>query len=216
MSKLWLENNGTQIKYQALSPDNDDSTFTDYTNDLSKWDEYGQEAKTENGSRLEYKRMRDFVAPIVYALTGASLENWGTVTQETREFAAKYILVPYSLRVSTLSESEDVENFTVLYVETKGVDRFKLHGRKRILEEMFFHVAINYYRNEGLSQVDANDFTEATKEFSWRFENYSSPDLKNWLCNVVGTDYENDGFAEKSYFDADLRDELIGIYNGNY
>ena len=188
--------------------------FTDVTSDLSAWDVHCIGAKMESGSVVDYKIMRDnFQAPLFSSLN-PNFSNWGTVSATVRQLASKYFYAPYSLRLTQHSEEYDLEQFTRLYQETKGINKLELQGRPRILEEIWELVACKYYRKELISQADSTDFTQSTKEYVFNYLNYSSNELRKWINNE--SEFASNGFAEKSYFNATMRDEITNIYNGNY
>lgn len=214
--KLYIEN----IVESPAALLYDDSTnapsgFTDYTSDLSKWNTYGIGAEKENGEKVDYKVMRDNLKGVLFTFLNPDFSNWATVDVIVREMACKYFFAPYSLRVpSVQTEEQDSEYFLSLYRLTKGIDKFEISGRPRILEEMWEHVALNYYRNEAITQEQSTDFTLSTQELAWRYLNYSSSELKDWLSNTG--DYVSTGFNTKPYYSDQLRDELLNIYIGNY
>lgn len=210
-----IENYPVVLLYDTdtLTPDG----FTDVTTDLQKWDLNCVGAKTETGSIVDYKVMRDNLKNVIFGyFLNPNYSNWGTVDAIVRQMASKHFFASYAMRLSQHSEQQDKDYFMFLYSETKGLNKLKLKGRPRILEEMWERVAVNYYRTETITQSQSEDFTLSTQDLAWKYLNYSSNHLKQWLSNEVGSEFENDGFAQKNYFSTTLRDELLNIYYGNY
>ena len=216
--KLWIENVSSPdcIRYQENEPTSVDG-FSDFTNDLEKWDQYGDLARLENGRFLQYKQKREIIIGLVLSIVNPDFSGWTAASQETKEIAAKHIVAPYSLRMAVVGDDAvDYKNFAHLVTQTSGISRENLIGRQRVVEEMRFFVALNYYRKEILQKADSDDFMMSTMPHINSYLGTNAPDLKFWITNVIGSPFENDGFAQKSYFSTTLMAELMSIYYGNF
>ena len=77
--------------------------------------------------------------------------------------------------------------------------------RKRVSDEL---------RKETLTKYDTDDFWDATHIIFNEYIDANGAKFKDWLSNTEGSDYENNGFAQKEYFTEELRDDLLNIYKG--
>lgn len=182
--------------------------FDDKSNDILAWDKYGSTV-------LDLDRYRYEMKILFYAEAGTQLENWANLSSEKQLIGAKYFFIPYALRMMLLSDDEDKINWSWLIEETQGVPVQTYKGRARTFDEMRKKVA-DFVRTEQLSMEDSQQMLKDVGEMTDWYIRANTPDFKQWIINEAGSSYENNGFAQKSYFSATLRDELYSIYNGNY
>jgi hypothetical protein len=176
--------------------------YTDCTDDMLSWD--------SSIHILDWSRRRDNIAVAFYSIASSNLSTYGNLTAPQKLIGAKYFLVPYSLRVTNgiVTEDEDLINWAYLLEQTKI-------SRKDCVEAMRKHVG-QYIRVGTLTLAHTQLFFKDVVDYINWFEQSNAPDFKQWITNEVGSAYENAGFAETSYYNATLKDELLDIYNGNY
>ena len=174
--------------------------FTDITADVVQLDACGAAA-------IGGKRTRDLIKSAVLTETNM-LANWATYPANKQAIAIKWMVVPYSFRVPAITEQEDISNWL-------WVAEFTKQGRAEIIEMMRLHVS-DYLRREVLTKDDLDAFWYDTVDYIDSYIAGNSPDLKDWLTNAAGTQFETNGFEQKSYWSQQLEDELINIYNGEY
>lgn len=208
MKKLWVENNENlpAVVWSETQPQTGD--FLDRTNDLISWDKYGKYV-------LDFERYRYEMKAPFYGEAGIQLENWGLLSAEKKLIGAKYFFVPYQLRLTVLNDQQDFDNWESLLFETQGLPVQRYVGRARTFDEMRRCVA-HMVRTEQMTMESSQDMLKSVGLMSDWFIRANAPDLKQWITNEVGSVYENNGFAQKNYFNAALRDKLYDIYNGNY
>ena len=206
-NKLFVENNEDRpaVVWQLDAPN---ENFTDLTNDIVGWDSYGLFAKTAT-DQLDYKRVRDKLIPLIIAAVYPDFSNWMGVSSEIRTITAKWIIAPYSLRLTQHSEEQDLIYFTELYSLSKGVDKYQQFGRRRVVSELSEHVAVNYYRTGLLTEAQSAQFVIDTESMIYQYLEFSSSSFITWVSAV-------DGYATKDYYSEGLKNELISIYYGNY
>lgn len=204
--KLWVENiDNPSVVFSETAPS---ANFTDKTDDIIAWDAYGSRVLDLDRYRYEMK------APF-YAEAGINLENWTTLSLEKKIIGAKYFFVPYALRKTVITEQQDYDNWEDLIIKTQGTPVEIYIGRAKTFDEMRKRVA-HRVRTENMSMTHSQQMLKDVGQIVDWFIRANSPDFKQWLTNEVGSPYENDGFAQKIYFNAQLRDELYDIYNGIY
>lgn len=205
--KLWVENiDNPSVVFSETAPN---ENFTDKSNDLIAWDKYGY--KVLDLDRYRYEMKLPF-----YTLAGFSLENWAGLSAEIKEIGARYFFVPYALRVpDVVTDQQDYNNWEDLIIKTQGTPTEIYIGRAKTFDEMRKRVA-HRVRKEQMSMTESQQMLKDVGQIVDWFIRANSPDFKQWLTNEVGSPYENDGFAQKNYYNASLKDELYDIYNGNY
>lgn len=205
--KLWIESiSNPGVVYQETSPNED---CVDQTASMVHWDMHGQKA-------LQYQQVRNILWTLLIAEIGANFAGWGSLSLAKKLIAAKWGLAPYALRLSVITEGEDIINFKELLEQTAGTRKENLFGRDRIVEEMRQYIGLNYFRTEVMTKVDIDDLYATIKGYITDFIASNSPSFKQWLTNAVGTVFETDGYAQKSYYHSEVVTALIDIYNGNY
>lgn len=175
-------------------------------NDIVLLDRYGE-------VEIGYKRTRDVIKNKVFLELNPNFpvidfSGWATYPDNKKDIAVKWLCVPYALRVPYITEGEDVDNWDYLVTITKN-DR-------AIVVELMRRKIANELRIEVVTYDDVNDFQFSTFSEVNNFIESNAPYFKQWLCNEIGTTYENDGFAQKIYYTLELRDSLLAIYNGEY
>ena len=195
-----MDDNSLFLKqpYKLFTSTIDDSDYEDISS-IEKWD---------NSNLLDWARRRDEIVPLFYGEAGQSLENFAGMSIEKKLIACKYFLIPYAIRMQLITDTEDAENWDFLLGQTKS-------SRISCVEAMRIKVG-QYMRLGSISLADTQDFYKSVYEYIIWFDDCNAPDFKQWLTNEVGSPYENTGFEQKSYFDSNMRDDLMDIYNGNY
>lgn len=208
MKKLWIENieNNPACVWSENHPPQGD--FINRTDDLIYWDKYGKNV-------LDLDRYRYEMKMPFYTLSGFGLENWGSLSNEVKKIGAKMFFIPYLLRLTVISESEDYDNWEDLVFQTQGTPTQIYIGRAKTFDEMRKCVS-HKVRKEILSMSNSQLMLKDVGQMVDWFINANTPDFKQWIINEVGTIYENNGFAQKPYYSESLKNELYDIYNGNY
>lgn len=205
--KLWIEN--TDIHPASYWGDVAPSVdFTDKSNDLISWDLYGSQV-------LDFDRYRYEMKAPFYALAGSQLQNWASLNDEVKAIAVKMFFVPYALRLTVVSDEQDSLNWEKILTLTQGTPVEQYQGRAKTFDMMRICVA-QRVRKEIMSMTDSQQMLKDVGQIVDWYIRVNSPDFKQWLMNEAGSPYENNGFAQKSYYSLLLRNELYDIYNGNY
>lgn len=206
MSKLWIEDSETipATAYQDTSPA---GSWTDYSNNIIKWDCYGLEV-------LQFMHARRHISTLI-AVKTAMFTNWNALTSEEKDIACKWVAAPYALRMLVVSDSDDRDNYINLIRKLRGVPFTEYEGREHIIELMRERVA-DQKRVETWGDTELNAFYYDTASHIDAFTFANTKDLIQWITNEVGSDYENAGFADESYYDATLKTDLEDIYNAYY
>lgn len=201
MKKLFIENidNYPAVVFAESAPS---ENFTDCSNDIEKWDWYGLQV-------LQYIQVRGYIFDLV-----KSVGNNLTPTQ--MKIAAKWICLHYPVRLLCVTEEEDLENFKVLYEQTSGVTKENLFGRNRIVAEIKQLITLNYFRKGLISKNDIDIFFNIVKGELEEYIATNSPKFWDWISNSVGTAYENNGFKQQTFYNENLKNEILNIMNYNY
>ena len=141
----------------------------------------------------------------------------GWAAYQHKLLATKWFAAPYALRISTSgwSESQDSEEWCPLIDKTKGIKLSDLSGRSLTVELMRRRVS-HELRKEVATKADLDDFWGSTFNLFNEYIDTNGIHFKEWLTNEVGSDYENAGFKQKTYWSQQLEDDLLEIYNGGY
>lgn len=191
-----------------------EGTVPDGFQDISSaegWDNYGYIVKDYLFYRYEIQVILIPLANPNYPTINFS--GWGNLTASQKEIMSRYILAPYSLRLTVFSDADDEKNWFNLLNITQGLPTHRYTGRALLIERMRKHVA-NKVRREELALASTQQFFEDIFLLIQYYIASANPKFKLWLTNAVGTAYENDGFEQKSYWSQQLEDELMDIYNG--
>lgn len=209
--KLLIENN--ENNPAVLWQENVVEGYTDYTLDAVMWDKYGKFV-------IDYLFYRDKINTILFPICNPNyptvdFSGWGNLTAEQKEIMARYVLAPYALRLTVYSDEIDSANWSNLLQVTQGTETVQFHytGRALLVENMRRHVA-HKVRKELMTMTDSQLFFKDVFEFTEWYIRAACPDFKQWLTNEIGSPYENTGFAQESYYNITLKDELMSIYNG--
>lgn len=207
MEKLWIENiiNLPNVQYTDADLS---ATHTDESANIEAWDLYGLEV-------LQFMHVRRSILPLVILKAGADFSTWSNLTPNEQAIAINWVIAPYSLRVPTITDEADKQNWTNLIKLTRGITGKCTGGRPFIIELMRERVADNL-RTETWATETAENFYFDTIEHITAYEFANTKDLIQWLTNEIGSPYENAGFAQTSYYSTELKDELAEIYNGFY
>lgn len=217
MKKLWIENiENPAVVYQETAPVNENE-WVDKTNDAYAWSIYGEQVidywfvlgKIRN---LTFLKMNPNYPTIDFS-------GWGTLTENEQRSVANTPYVPPSLRLLYYSPEEDWKNGIKLLEKSYGVQEIEKKGRLLVVEKMRQWVFMNYVWQYQMQLETSIQFGEDTGQLLDWFERFSSRKFYQWLTNEVGTEYENNGFMNKTYLPTQagmeqLRDELLIIFNG--
>jgi hypothetical protein len=203
--KFWIEN---IIEYPNVQYTDADlsATHTDESENIAAWDRYGLEV-------LQYMHVRRSIIPLVIAKAGADYSNWDSLTPEEQAIGINWIAAPYSLRVPTITDQTDRENWNKLVKCSRGVSEECTEGRSYIIELMRERVADNL-RTEAWTNAIAENFYFDTAENIEAYEFANASNLIDWINNEG--QYENAGFKQTSYYSLELENDLTQIYNGFY
>lgn len=208
MSKLWIEDNEVipAVVYQTIDPSIGANTYSEAT--IEQWAQYGE-------SQLQFMHTRSNIQVLV-ATKSAMFTNWGALTSEEQIIAVQWICAPYALRVPFITDNEDKENWNYMVQKLRGVGTIDtLEGREYISELLRERVS-DEVRREVWDNDTSNSFYYDTERLLGAYRFANAQDLIAWISNKVGTPFENDGFAEKSYYTNDLKEDLVLIYNSSY
>jgi hypothetical protein len=212
--KLYVENNESIPAIKVLQDsDPAPSGYTEKTS-IEDWYKYGNEVLGAFFG-FNYLTWRTEIFNLIIGIVGNDYTNWNNLNNEQKSIAIDLILAPYSLRVPTISDEQDLKNWNELIVISQGLPVSKYEGRAKIIEKMREAVS-NELRTETMSKEDADLFYKDTFDLISYFQASNSPDFKQWLTNEVGTPYENNGFAQKIYYSITRKNYLLSIYQGNY
>jgi hypothetical protein len=157
---------------------------------------------------MDWSRRRDIWSPHFYAEAGSQLENFSSLSNIKKLNACLFFLIPYNVRTQIISDEQDAINWNFLLTKAK-------ESRIACVEAMRIKVG-QYMRLGTITLEQTQDFyTQVYKYIIW-FDEANKPDFKQWLSNEVGSAYENAGFAQMPYFDTQMRDDLLDIYNGSF
>ena len=205
--KLLIENN--QTIPAVLWQEDTVEGFTDYTSNMLKWDEFAV-------MFIDLSIIQKYIGGLVIAIAGQDFSNWNNLTADQKTVACRWFIAPYSLRVpGVVTEAEDKQRWDELVPELEGSVATFIDGRARIYQEMW-QVTSDYVRRDVLSRDNSKQLYKDIEHYANWFIYSAAEDLIWWLNNTVGSPYENDGFAQKSYFNADIRDDVTDIWNGNF
>jgi hypothetical protein len=211
MKKLLVENiELPAILYQEDTPTGD---WLDKSSDAVAWDIHGEKV-------IDYIFARDKINEILFIKANPNYPTidfsgfFSLLSAEERLVMCKHVLAPYALRTMVVSEEQDYINWETLLYKTQGTESPKnpYTGRALIIEKMRRYVA-HKVRKEEIAMATSQQFLKDVFMFIEWYTRAACPDFKQWLTNEVGSAYELDGFAQKSYYTADLKNELMEIYN---
>jgi hypothetical protein len=173
-------------------------TYEDYSS-ITNWYNY-------NG--LDWGRRRAFIRPLFYAAVGPNFQDYNNLTQEEKLVGGWCFFSPYALRLQLWSDEEDKEVWMNVITETKRTRMRTVEAmRKAVAEEI---------RIGTLTLLQTQLFDKDTSDMIAWYERSDAKDFYQWLTNEVGSPYENDGYAQTSYYIPTLKDKLMSIYNGNF
>jgi len=169
--------------------------------------------------QINYNHMYKKVATVLNTKVLGDWANIGNLSLEEKHIAVQYHIAPYTDRVVTASDWQvsndtDKSNWSNLLENTAN-------GRRDIYELMR-RAAGEYIRTGVVSlEQSQNLFTDIHPNASYYSET-NHPSFKAWLCSTSVTvdsdifDYTSTGFASKGYFNQNLLDDLIAIYDGTH
>lgn len=158
--------------------------------------------------QLDWSRRRDTLLPHFYAEAGAQLQNFAGLVMSKKLNACCFFIIPYSIRIQVITDTNDAKNWDFLLTKTK-------ESRISCVEAMRVKVG-QYMRVGTITLTQTQDFYTQVYEKIFLFNNTNKPDLKMWITNEIGSVYENAGFAQMTYYNVDIKNDLMSIYNGNY
>lgn len=167
---------------------------------------------------LNFNQKRLVLSSLFYAKAGYSLENYNTLSDNEKFIGAKLFFIPYSLRVSSIfSDYQDLLNWNELVVKTQGTPVEQYEGRALVAEKMRQLVGSSYVRKDLMTYSNSKTFGRDAHLMVEHFTKYSDAKFYFWLTNAVGTEFENDGFIQKTYTATNelmtqLKNDLVSIY----
>lgn len=162
----------------------------------------------DSSTLLDWSRRRDEILPLFYAESGNQLQNFADMSIEKKLIGCKYFLLPYNIRTTIISDEQDSINWDFLLKMTKI-------SREECVEAMRVKVG-QYMRLGTLTLEETQDFYTRVYQMIIWFDGANKPDFKQWLFNEVGSPYENNGFAQMTYYSESIKNDLMDIYNGSY
>lgn len=162
----------------------------------------------DSSTLLDWSRRRDEILPLFYAESGNQLQNFAGMSIEKKLIGCKYFLLPYNIRTTIISDEQDSINWDFLLKMTKI-------SREECVEAMRVKVG-QYMRLGTLTLEETQDFYTRVYQMIIWFDEANKPDFKQWLFNEVGSPYENNGFAQMTYYSESIKNDLMDIYNGSY
>lgn len=213
MKKLWIENIANpSVLYQEADPG---TGWTDESADESAWDLYGHFV-------MDYIFYRKKINGILFPIANPNypptidFSGWASLTAAQKLLMTTYLLAPCALRLTIVTDAEDKANWRNLLTISQGLDSIQdvFIGRAASVEAMRQEVG-EWVRVETLTIEDGQDFFKAVYILTDWYIRAETPDFSEWIQNTVGSPYENDGFAEKTYYTVARRDGLMAIYNGD-
>ena len=186
------------------------TTYTTLTTDQKPILDYivNNHIADPNYNGMDWSRRRDLLNPIFYANAGLSLQNFAGLSTRFKMIGCIYFFAPYSVRMSVISDSQDFTNWQYLLKATK-------QSREDCVEAMRLKVG-QYLRTGALTLPQTQDFYKQVVYYLQLFVDSNAPDFKQWLFNIVGSPYENTGFAQTAYYSSQMANDLLDIYNGKY
>jgi hypothetical protein len=176
------------------------------TLDLNLYDDVSTIEGWYGSNVLDWGRRRLQIKPLFYAKAGADLSNFATLTDAEKQIGAECFFIPLVMRLQFWSSDEDKVHWGNLLARTK-------ESRVATIETMRKRVG-DRIRTGELTLLQTQMFDkDSSAMISW-YERSDARDFYQWLTNEVGSAYETDGFAEKTYYSQALKDELLTIYNG--
>lgn len=139
--------------------------------------------------------------------------GWSNLTNSEKFLMCKYILAPYQLRLTVQDDNDDEKCWFNLLNITQGVRAERFTGRALLIEKMRKCVA-NKVRKEEMEMAVTQQFFKDVFLFIQYYIAAAAPDFMLWLTNAEGTEFESDGFAQKTYYTEELKNELMDIYEG--
>lgn len=179
--------------------------YTDIST-IENWDKSGKNVK-------DYIFVRYEIQLLLIQIVGNDFSNWGDLTAIEKQIVSKHILAPYALRLTIFSDEEDKKNWNIFLENSEGNPSLLYKGRALIIKKMRKLISENVRKEVWTISVIQQIYKDILDYTNWYIK-VSANDLIQWITNEVGSDYENEGFAQKSYYSELLRDDLINIYNG--
>jgi hypothetical protein len=165
------------------------------------YEDYSSIVNWYNCTFLDWARRRDNIKPLFYIKAGANLSNYASLTDDEKWIGNVCFLVPLALRLQLWSSEDDQNGWARLIAERKKTRSMCVAEQIRI-------------GSLTLTQTQMFD-KDTSLMISW-YERSDALDFKQWLTNEAGSPYENDGFAEKTYYSQVIKGDLLNIYNGDF
>jgi len=212
--KLYIEENQPIPAIQILDDSEPTPTGFREGTTIVEWNKYGSECFGEFFG-FNYLTWRKKIQSLMIAIVNPDFSNWNGLSLEEKEVVTTLILAPYSLRTSVFSDAIDKSNWKILVITSQGTPTSRLTGRAEIVEMMREAVS-EELRVETISKDFCDKFFTDVSLMLDTLIGGNTPDFKEWLTNEVGSPYELDGFAQKTYYSVERRDYLVEIYNGQF
>lgn len=159
---------------------------------------------------MDWSRRRDEIKPLFYALAGATLSTYDSLSPSHKLIGAKYFFVPVQMRVGngTVTLEQDKINWHLLGVECR-------QSRISCTEAMRLFL-VEEVRAGAIKLQNTQRFLRDVLTFRDLFIDSNDPLFKQWLTNEAGSQSEFKGFKNTAYWSQYLQDGLMAIYNGAY
>src|ERR1035437_9669692 len=139
-------------------------------------DGYADISSIENWDRftvLDWSRRRDEISILFYIEAGTQLQNFTGISTVKKIIACKYFLIPYSIRIKVVGDTQDAINWSYLLAQTKI-------SRIDCIEAMRVQTG-QYMRTGFLTLSQTQQFYKDVFNMVRWFEDANVPDFKSWL-----------------------------------
>jgi hypothetical protein len=161
-----------------------------------------------------FQQIRPIMSSTLIGEIGPTYSGWGALSSEKKVVACKWVLAPYALRMTAISDSQDYDYFQDLLEQTSGTLKQNMIGRLRTVEEMRQYIGLGDYRKDILTKNDIDDLYSCVSPLISRYVSSNDPVFIRWLNSTY--DYTITGYSSKSYFSQTTLDNLNIIYGGFY
>lgn len=212
--KLFVEDSSSHV---ILIGQYNDSTPNGYL-DKTNMQDIGVTYLQTLLSQIEYNTIRSWILTLLIAKDANITTAFGLCTTEEKQVVCKFILMPYTIRLTLFSDTEDCVNWDKLVTLTEGSAYSLLTGRSKVYQLLRVKVS-DYVRREVWTLGDyfanlskAQLFLRDVEFMKNLFIASNDPEFKEFL-NSNGRYDATTGFKSKTYWRQDLETELLNIYN---
>lgn len=185
----------------SISDEYGDQSFFD------DFDQQGIEPETQIVFIAKYWK-RDYIdfnkARSAMSMAIVSKGGFSNLTDFEKLVVSRWFLATYEQRITVITNEQDRINWDFIVKYTKM-------ARDKRIEKSRRDISYTLY------PTDSNNLFDTVGSLITAYSIANKSDLIDWFNNTVGTQYENNGFAQKSYFSQDLLDSFNDVIkNGNY